>query len=162
MEEIQRHSSIPMNILSLESRTVLSKFFPFYFLPPSLSFSLSPTRLLQLPPFLLFCQVLCVKYCFMHGSSKSFPLSHSHMEERNKLVQYGVILIIYYRDREISFPRWIKKKKIRHQQIPLEFGLQNEIWVGCYVILGLVSFLHLVELSIYLKTLLTAIKTCNC
>lgn len=111
MEEIQRHSSIPMNILSLESRTVLSKFFPFYFLPPSLSFSLSPTRLLQLPPFLLFCQVLCVKYCFMHGSSKSFPLSHSHMEERNKLVQYGVILIIYYRDREISLPRWIKKKK---------------------------------------------------
>lgn len=108
VEEIQRHSIMPMKILSLQNRAVLSKFFLLYFLPSSLSHFLPPTHLLQLPPILLFYELLYVKYCLMHWSSKSFPFLHSHIEENNKLAQYGVILTIYQRDRELSLPRWIK------------------------------------------------------
>lgn len=104
VEEIQRHSIMPMKILSLQKRAVLSSSsFRIFFLPPF------PTFFLQLPPILLFYELLYVKYCLMHWSSKSFPFSHSHIEENNKLTQYGVILTIYYRDRELSLPRWIKK-----------------------------------------------------
>lgn len=85
---------------------------------------------------------------------QSFPLSHSHMEESNRLHNtVNVILIIYCKDRELNLPRWVKKTS------PIgDTWIWSSKWnMSCYLILAAIPFSLFIVLYLVLpKTVLIA------